>query len=243
MHWVGYIDAPYGEIAVSGLFLCNTGIAYCSWFVNHTWTLGIEEQFYWVWPALFLFTPRRHVDAVLMAIIATLLIIGILRAGGGYNNEGPFMMVAVGALVATYEPLQRFIVERVGAIIWISAAIALVASALLTPPIVEYVLRPVLLTVLVFGVGNLKWPSAILRTAPFQIIGACAYSIYLWQQVFLGHPSYYDGVPPPLWLFPIVVWLSYVMVEKPTISAGRTWTRFVVDRRKARHAGSTMPVP
>jgi peptidoglycan/LPS O-acetylase OafA/YrhL len=239
----GYIGTPYKEMAVSGLFLCNTGVVYCSWFVNHTWTLGIEEQFYWIWPALFLFTPRRHVDAVLMAIIATLLIIGILRSGGGYNNEGPFMMVAVGALVATHEPLQRFLVQRVGGIMWFSAGIALVAAAAITPPVVEYVLRPVLLMVLVFGVGNLKLPSAILKTRPFQIIGACAYSIYLWQQVFLGHPSYYDGAPPPLWLLPVVVALSYLLVEKPTISAGKVWTRFVVERRKARQAGSPMPVP
>jgi peptidoglycan/LPS O-acetylase OafA/YrhL len=97
--------------------------------------------------------------------------------------------------------------------------------------------------VLVFGAGNLKWPSAVLKTAPFQIIGACAYSIYLWQQIFLGHPSYYNGAPPPLWLLPIVVWLSYVLIEKPTISAGRVWTRFIVERRKTRHAGSELPVP
>jgi peptidoglycan/LPS O-acetylase OafA/YrhL len=41
---------------------------------SHFWTLAVEEQFYFVWPFIMLFTPRRHLAKVIIGTVALAVI-------------------------------------------------------------------------------------------------------------------------------------------------------------------------
>src|ERR1041385_4159129 len=41
---------------------------------SHFWTLAVEEQFYFVWPFIMLFTPRQHLAKVIIGTIALAVI-------------------------------------------------------------------------------------------------------------------------------------------------------------------------
>ena len=61
------------------------------WVASHVWTLAIEQQFYVVWPFLILLTPRRW---LLPAIIATILMAGLFRAGVLLFSKNDMMLIA-----------------------------------------------------------------------------------------------------------------------------------------------------
>jgi peptidoglycan/LPS O-acetylase OafA/YrhL len=69
------------------------------WYLTHTWTLAVEEQFYLIWPILVLSVDRKH---LIRLIVITTIISVILRGCGVY----PRLLIArsdgfaLGALLA-----------------------------------------------------------------------------------------------------------------------------------------------
>lgn len=72
------------------LYLPNIYIAFMKWpgqNIDHLWTLGIEEQFYLVWPMIVLLTKERYLKR---GIIFLLLLLPFVRAfciGIGMSNR------------------------------------------------------------------------------------------------------------------------------------------------------------
>ncbi len=52
-------------------------------YIDHLWSLGMEEHYYLIWPALLLFTPRKYNLHLILAFIAT----GIITRGYFYLQD------------------------------------------------------------------------------------------------------------------------------------------------------------
>lgn len=221
---VGYLGTPLTEAMTSAAFLCNTGLP-CSWFVGHTWSLAVEEQFYLVWPSLFVAIFGRKLLPVIGAVVVGLLALSLLRGFVPFANNMSFLYIAIGALTAASSKLQAKVVKYVGVIAWLSAATLLLAGILLLPDSLMLAGKPLLLGILVFGAANVRAARKILQLRLVQVIGAASYSLYLWQELFIARVDSYQGRVPPLWLFPIIAGLSWWLIERPGIAAGRAYTR------------------
>jgi peptidoglycan/LPS O-acetylase OafA/YrhL len=107
--------------------------------------------------------------------------------------------------------------------------LALIGLIALSPPLqtgCESFLVPVILIGTVLNPGLLL--SRILEASPLRWIGKISYSLYLWQQLFLGSVNH----PPPLgWLqeFPLnlvavfaCACASYYLLERPLVAIGHS---------------------
>jgi peptidoglycan/LPS O-acetylase OafA/YrhL len=200
------------SLAMASTFTCNIGS--CSWYVAHTWSLSVEEQFYLGWPMLLVLFGTEWlpfaIGALLMAYLAT--------TAAAHSNLISFSCIGIGALYAA----RPFKIPA-NSLIWMTVAAFLMIGPLYLPEKAK-ALAPMLIVYLLFGPPG--WVKAVLAWRPVQVVGLSSYSLYLWQQVFLGRDS-----TAPLWLLPIVVALSVLLIEQPFMRLGRFLTQLRVGQQ------------
>jgi peptidoglycan/LPS O-acetylase OafA/YrhL len=177
---------------------------------QHYWSLGVEEQFYLVWPALIIVTAwlirrlRRRTRAqatssqtpylVVLALVAavsfalSLAITYVLPSLAFYSLPTRAWQLAVGGLVALTAGQWRRLRPTSAAIAgWGGLALILVTCTVLSPTTLypgTAALLPVLGTALVIGAGCAAAPRGcgrFLALAPMQAVGRLSYSWYLWH--------------------------------------------------------------
>lgn len=214
---------------------------------QHYWSLGIEEQFYLLWPAVlavgFVLCRRREgrlfaLAGVLTAasFLACVLWMGISTPWTFFGLPTRAWELGVGALIAFLlrsRAAERLRHPAVGLLAWAGLA-ALLAGALLYDGSTAFpgaaAALPVLATaaMIVGGAasGGLH-ATRLLGLAPFQFIGAISYSLYLVHWPLQIIPQSAVGEDSPLSLavrlglgalaVPLA-WLLYRFVERPVIS-------------------------
>lgn len=157
----------------------------------HTWSLGIEEQFYILWPWLMLLAARKGRRAMIGAMAATaLLSFAYALWQVPRDMEGAFYLLparawelALGGLVALLPARQ---ISR-----WLREALTLLGGALIAYAILRFfppiafpgatALVPCIGAALLirFAPGTLA--GRMLSLGPVVMIGQISYSLYLWH--------------------------------------------------------------
>jgi peptidoglycan/LPS O-acetylase OafA/YrhL len=177
---------------------------------QHYWSLGVEEQFYLVWPAMIIGTAwlirrarrRTRADAVASEIpyLMVLALVGavsfalslaatyVVPSVAFFSLPTRAWQLAVGGLVAlTAGQWRRLPALPVAITGWAGLAMILLACTLLstnTPYPGTAALLPVLGAALVIGAGCAA-PSRgcgrVLALSPMRAVGRVSYSWYLWH--------------------------------------------------------------
>jgi peptidoglycan/LPS O-acetylase OafA/YrhL len=208
-------DGIYSALYVSNYRFAQEGVNYFAPVLppspfQHYWSLGVEEQFYLVWPALIIGTAwlirlvRRRSKSetpskqtpylVVLALVAALSFTLSLAATFMAPSVAFFSLptrawqLAAGGLVALMAGQWRRLPARAAAIVgWAGLAVILLACTLLGPGTLypgTAALLPVLGAVLVIGAGcatPAKGCGRVLAAAPMRAIGRISYSWYLWH--------------------------------------------------------------
>jgi peptidoglycan/LPS O-acetylase OafA/YrhL len=220
-----------------------------SWYVGHTWSLSVEEQFYLLWPAVLVLMGRRRglYAAGVFLLISPLIRLAIYHFVGaqyeiGHTFETVADSIAAGCLLAgarAWLKRQR-LYERLLSSRWFFCVplVVLLASALHD--------RPRLYLFFAFTIMNVGIALCIdwcvtydssrvggwLNSRPLVFLGVMSYSIYLWQQLFLDKTSsaLVEQFPLNVFLIAAAALTSYYLIERPSLRArqrleGRIFTR------------------
>jgi len=224
-----------GNIATA-LAYCVNYYQYGQHVLGHLWSLGVEEQFYLLWPlTLLLFFRRRlWIVAAAIALGPPLRVIFFLAWGRpGLDHPFPVFMdaLAMGAAVSMLEPrLARwqlvFTSRWFGAVPFVTALLPMIQ---LWNTRVYQVLG---LTLLHLGIAlSLKHVMlrryAVLNVWPVMWLGAISYSLYLWQQIFLDREasSFWTAFPQNVVFSILLATASYHLIEQPFLKVRERWTR------------------
>jgi peptidoglycan/LPS O-acetylase OafA/YrhL len=233
--------------AASGLFLTNVLAAQSPGYfapsmqqnpLLHLWSLGVEEQFYLVWPALIALLSlgwlRRARTGLALAVLAASLVLAQVLVGGGHGVAAFFHLPAraweflaggVLALGLVRPPADRRVANLAAVCGLLAIAWSLVVLTEASPFPGLWAIPACLGAALLIWSGQDMTPmtspgaTAILRAAPVVALGRVSYSLYLWHWPLLVLAA--DVAQQPLTL---VLRLGVVAVS--LVLAALTW-RFV----------------
>lgn len=203
-------------------------------FLGHAWSLSIEEQFYLLWPAVLVLTPRPTLKWVLLGGLAVGVILRVVSYGGiedyvsvYYGTATNAFALLAGCTAAVFARDGWYIPRAMGhvALLGVLAVSAIPAgTGSRDSAIVILGMVPVaaLAAAAVMAAANAQSP-AVLSWRPLVFAGTISYGLYLWHVVpygIHGDLRVYTSWPENLLLSAaaaLVAWASFVVIERPIL--------------------------
>ena len=254
--YAGFFAGKLSAFIVAGTYLSNY-LGGGSPLLEHTWSLSLEEQFYFLWPAALVFlgtkkSIRLTVWVILLSPLSRIvtyylapnhraLLNGMLHTG--------LDSIMVGCLLALLwrdaqfnRRVQPFLRGRFA---MLSAGFVLVLGPLLQSQfrgsyglVIGFTLNALCLAQILLYVVHVPGsiPGRVLNTAVLRHLGVISYGIYLWQHMFT-RPNLLRFAPWNLVAILVCAELSHWLIERPSF-----WVRRRLEEApQLTHAAGPLP--
>jgi peptidoglycan/LPS O-acetylase OafA/YrhL len=203
--------------------------------VQHFWSLSVEEQFYLVWPLLFLiagagaarFARRARTGRVILFALAAGVVCASLwysihetaanPAAAYFVTTTRMWELGLGGLLALIGSRATALIERIGPLAWVGLGLVVSSAFLLTgaSAFPGYVaLLPVGGAILLIACGSAAargGPARFTSLAPVVFLGDISYSLYLWHWPVIVVWKSYSGGHIGLLDGPLIVAVSVLL--------------------------------
>ncbi|MGQ4880236.1 acyltransferase family protein [Billgrantia sp. LNSP4103-1] len=212
----------------------------------HLWSLGVEEQFYLVWPLCFLVLFRFAEVAVIPAAIFTFItttVLAIFAAQEGDHEAyyliqyraNELLLGAITALIVKNKYLSATNLDK-------NKVLPYLGLSLILTPMFIYdentlfpgfnALWPCLGVAILIVFPNAGFVKKALSGRMLVGIGLISYPLYLYHQPLISFFHFFEWKLPPLFIFFLVFsaaaflgFCTYLYVEKPVRTIARSQNR------------------
>lgn len=234
LDWCGIITLNSRDIVKAAAFVCN--IWECDEDVSHTATLAYEEQFYILYP--FIFVMMLQKSSWMVVFCGCFVLFGVLFAPVGENFFQSFSALSLGVSCRLFRQVLLHVLARVPNHGVLAAFAVLLCYSSVSAKFSEWFGERAAATLgltvtLVFVAGVIMTSIAraeifttLLTRRPLAVLGRATYGIYLWQQITTGQ---FVGSTPVLNVLLTIIMIPicvavYLFVESPLIRLGRSLT-------------------
>lgn len=249
----GLVEATPEAFAKASLFLCNIGSESCGWFLGHTWSLAYEEQFYLVFPLLFVAFAAPRTRHLIVWLTGLVMLASLSMHAASFHQTAQyastFVYMLTGCVAALYWQTWEAVLKQMPVAVWAALLVAtpLLASLIVLPDPLRYlvtvVLAPPAICAVVFAT-----PVSVPAIGKFFLnpvvshLGKISFTVYLWQQLatapYAGSPLYFVYIA--LAGVFLVALLSYRYFELPLMSLGNRYSR-AAKLKESMHAPEAAP--
>lgn len=181
----------FSIFAVSNIYLYLNSLDYFSIdsslnSFTHTWSLGVEEQFYLIYPILIYALVRKKIKKSSMLVLTVLSVIlfysiNITNPNATYYLiQYRFWQMALGCILIIYSSELKKLANTIP------------VNALLIPLILVFTINnpysrnltlisTLLFALIILGIGESDQKNKILESPKLATLGALSYSLYLWH--------------------------------------------------------------
>jgi peptidoglycan/LPS O-acetylase OafA/YrhL len=186
--------------ALQGGYFENSG----EYPLLHTWSLSVEEQFYFIWPAILLLIHKLvksvvYKNVLFLSLILTSLLFGSLLATSDEFSQWSYFLLPTRMgelLIGAYVAINFNRIKQYGSSGYIGLIILLLSfyfidESVLFPGLITLI--PCLGVVLILTNPQNNFVYSILSNKLLTHIGKLSYSIYLWHWPIVAYIHYFKG--------------------------------------------------
>ena len=205
---IGYRMSTPSDFIYSFLFLKNLPIRNQP-FTAHLWTLSVEEQFYIILPLLMLLSIRKYFNFALLFVIFVPLISILTFNNIGFHSTNHVFNLLIKIILYSFWKGPTFILigsvfsiltfkgiitaEPTNKYYFLSFFLLLAAILISTESFIlyskytsEFISSIIIAYVILLNIRSQNFLSKILSNPILVKIGILSYSLYTWQEIFLG---------------------------------------------------------
>jgi peptidoglycan/LPS O-acetylase OafA/YrhL len=193
--------------------------------LQQLWSLSVEEQFYLLWPLIFLLGVRRAKRCGLAVMVFCPLLRLFLNHRGYPEIEhlGPAIADSIGAgcLLALYYDkarafVSRYFVSGAGFLFLCVTSLAVSELVFRYHIVALWGVVPCMIALIIRAAIERR--DRILNSGPLVWSGLLSYSLYLWQQPFLVFDGPLNFLSARIVATIAAAYISYRLVEQPALA-------------------------